>query len=864
MSRFHVQQLERLDPGSNADLYALRDAIVCHRSAEVRATALLRLDACAAAALTTYLRDSTHDRAARVREAAFVALARSKDPGAVERALEVCSLERAFRVRRMAVVYAARTSGSQARRVLEVAATDPFWRVRTAAHRAATTLGLALEAEYADAAAPLTGKAALDDDDPAVVTARLLRSDDVDASALVGLLAHPHQPLRRLAIRRISSRADVALLRKVLAHLADDRIPYAPAAAEATLARCPGAAEALATNLTSGAHELAPGELAWAIRQAVPAPRWSQLEAWCHHSDVRVRRAAVTRLPEAGPSRTALFGAMAALLGDSDHETRTRAAAWLHASRARDARDLLRRLAPKDQPTAVRVLLVELAAEAGDEAGLRELGTDPHASVRAWALWALVTRNCLNHSEKAALFEDPDPWVRAAVMDDTHATLGARDPSPVVRRTALERLTGTVDLVSWAASHALDESEPDLRALAVRVLTGATDPRALRALLRFSRDCDPGVRSAALEPLSGRAPAVARLLAESALEPGERIAAHTLLREANLRAPAFDPDPNVQAHIQLLDATFAGGAVLAATEKLAAPRARPAEARQLGRTGILVHPFGISGARGLGFDDFALALDRGVNLFFWEPTHRELTRFLRSRRGQHAVVVTGTYHADRESIEVDLERALKTLGRSRIDVFLAFWTRSPARLAEVAPTLGSLSARGLVRAAGISTHDRALAREAADRELEVVMVRHNAAHRGAETEVFPHCAARETGVLTFSNLCYGRMLHQTPADLAAPVDAADCYRYSLSQPGVVACISAPRRRSELTANLEVVDRPTLSPERQHELRQHGDHVYARSKAWNATVRGARPACGTDTRESLDDWLESPDSLSPDL
>ena len=31
--------------------------------------------------------------------------------------------------------------------------------------------------------------------------------------------------------------------------------------------------------------------------------------------------------------------------------------------------------------------------------------------------------------------------------------------------------------------------------------------------------------------------------------------------------------------------------------------------------------------------------------------------------------------------------------------------------------------------------------------------------------------------------------------------AADCYRYSLSQPGVTACISAPRRPEELIENL---------------------------------------------------------------
>src|SRR5207244_9194743 len=91
--------------------------------------------------------------------------------------------------------------------------------------------------------------------------------------------------------------------------------------------------------------------------------------------------------------------------------------------------------------------------------------------------------------------------------------------------------------------------------------------------------------------------------------------------------------------------------------------------------------------------------------------------------------------------------------------------------------------------------------------------------------------------------------HRSPAPLSAPVTAADCYRYSLSQPGVHACIAAPRRRSELFEDLAVAADPTLGDARQAELRVHGDHVYARSKAWAAeTWSVADPAspatCGS--------------------
>ena len=273
------------------------------------------------------------------------------------------------------------------------------------------------------------------------------------------------------------------------------------------------------------------------------------------------------------------------------------------------------------------------------------------------------------------------------------------------------------------------------------------------------------------------------------------------------------------------------------------------------------------GAHGLSFEDFSLAHARGVNLFFWEPSHRELSRFLRTKPAAETVVVAGCYHADAVSIERDVVRALRSLRRDSIDVFLAFWTRSPSRLDEVVGVLRSLTERGLIRAAGVSTHDRSLACDAADRGADVVMVRHNAAHRGAEASVFPHCEERGTGVLTFSNLCYGRMLHRSPAALAAKVTAPDCYRYSLSQAGVHACIAAPRRHSELLENLAVVDNPLVGPERLAELRAHGDHVYARSKAWSAeTWRvGEQPPPGVEKGdEALTDWIDLPESISADL
>jgi aryl-alcohol dehydrogenase-like predicted oxidoreductase len=865
-------RLAWLVPSVDADLFALRDALVTDPDAEVRRAAILRLDASGARKLLVYLRDATHDPSMLVREAAFVALARAKDIGALSLAERACRLDRGFRVRRMALLYAARTCGLAALPILALASHDPFWRVRVAVRRAGAALDAAVDTRsFADLEVPAS-LVEIDDPDPAVMAARLERMrTDVDARRLVALLGHSHQALRRLAVTEIAARGDVPTLREVLNWLRDERVPYGPAAAEATLARSGPRAATLAAVVLQSCDE-PPHALAWALCHAEEAPPWTRLAELVRHPDARVRRAASTRLPEAAPDRKTLVESMRERLMDEDDETKIAVATWLARSGSRDAREALLAMGPRAQPSTVRLLLVDALSRSHAVDGLWAFLGDAHGGVRAAAASALVALNAVTPAKRSELGDDPDPWVRRAVLeleadDVNQSTEGA----PFGRSCAAQ--------TSWIEL-AARKGEPLSRARAATALGLESGDGMTEALLRLARDGDLGVRSAAMEALALHRERAATLLATGALPVAERIAAHTLLRSTGIAHAIQETDDEVAAHVALLDDAIAERVPLVrvATSTPARPAAHDANLRMLGRSGLRVQPFGLSGAHGLAFEDFSLARARGTNLFFWEPSHRELARFLRTRPADETVVVAGTYHADAVSIERDVVRTLRSLRRETIDVFLAFWTRSSARLDEVMGVLRSLSERGLIRAAGVSTHDRRLACEAADRGADVVMVRHNAAHRGAETSVFPHCTARGTGVLTFSNLCYGRMLHRSPAVLSEKVTAPDCYRYSLSQPGVHACIAAPRRHSELVENLAVVDNPLVEPQRLAELRAHGDYVYARSKAWSSETwsvgeqprpRGdASNAAGSKSVEKADealtDWFEQPESISPEL
>jgi aryl-alcohol dehydrogenase-like predicted oxidoreductase len=267
----------------------------------------------------------------------------------------------------------------------------------------------------------------------------------------------------------------------------------------------------------------------------------------------------------------------------------------------------------------------------------------------------------------------------------------------------------------------------------------------------------------------------------------------------------------------------------------------PAQPRPLGQTGLTVSPLGISGRYGLPERGFAEAIEAGVNLFFWEPSYRTQTRFwsfLPVSLKEKLVVIAGSFAATPARVRRDLEQALQALGLERLGIFLLYWVRSPGRLSEdVLDLLDRLRTAGLVQSVGLSTHLRPLAVQAIRDGWPLLMIRHSAAHRGAEDELLPLAARSGTGIITFSNLFYGRILRPAGGDREQPApQAVDCYRYSLSQPGVHACLSAPADAKQLRHNLQVLQRPSLTAEEMSALRPFGDAAYRQHRAFSEWIR----------------------------
>jgi aryl-alcohol dehydrogenase-like predicted oxidoreductase len=271
-----------------------------------------------------------------------------------------------------------------------------------------------------------------------------------------------------------------------------------------------------------------------------------------------------------------------------------------------------------------------------------------------------------------------------------------------------------------------------------------------------------------------------------------------------------------------------------AEPQLALPRINLVRPVQLGgAAGPVVSPLGVSGHYGLPVEGYARAAESGVNLFFWEPNYATLARFVSrlaptDRRGLH--LLAGTFEADPTRIRKDVERALRNLKLERLSVFLIFWTQSWRRVTpDVRDELERMKTDGLVQVFGLSSHNRALAREAILDGWNPVMVRHSAAHRKAETEVFPHTVERGTSILTFNNTCYGRLLHDT-------FRPSDCFRYTLSASGVSACFTAPSTLEQLEENLLALRDPHLPEDRRAALPARGEWMYREDTAFRKTVR----------------------------
>ena len=250
---------------------------------------------------------------------------------------------------------------------------------------------------------------------------------------------------------------------------------------------------------------------------------------------------------------------------------------------------------------------------------------------------------------------------------------------------------------------------------------------------------------------------------------------------------------------------------------------------RLGRTGLEVGRLGVAASYGVPGSALEWAFERGVNYIYWGSRRTEsfgaALKRLRPQR-ERFVLVIQSYTRVASLLSWSLERALRSLSFDHTDVLLlGMWNKPvPARILDAARRL---QARGLVRFLGISTHRRSsVPLIAAGHDFDVVHFRYNAAHPGAEKDIFPNLPGDALpGMVAFTATSWGQLLgkpslqglltgmHRVPKSERVPT-AADCYRYVLTRPEVEVCLSGPANAGQMEQALQAL---TLGPMSEDEL-----------------------------------------------
>jgi aryl-alcohol dehydrogenase-like predicted oxidoreductase len=248
------------------------------------------------------------------------------------------------------------------------------------------------------------------------------------------------------------------------------------------------------------------------------------------------------------------------------------------------------------------------------------------------------------------------------------------------------------------------------------------------------------------------------------------------------------------------------------------------------------------GDGGLTADDVMIAIDRGVNLLNWpglvegeapkDGMSKAIAALARERESAVICVQFGARTGHEAAGE--LRSILHVLQTDYVDVLTLYYVEREDEFRQLAAPSGALTylrrakADGVVRRIGVTSHQRPLAAEMARCGLvDLLMIRYNAAHRGAEREVFPATDEFHVPIIAYTALRWGALARSTPHDPSGfrVPRPPDWYRFVLQSPSVSVVLLAPANRSELEEDLTVLEADgPLPPDEYERLAAHGERV----------------------------------------
>jgi aryl-alcohol dehydrogenase-like predicted oxidoreductase len=256
--------------------------------------------------------------------------------------------------------------------------------------------------------------------------------------------------------------------------------------------------------------------------------------------------------------------------------------------------------------------------------------------------------------------------------------------------------------------------------------------------------------------------------------------------------------------------------------------------RPLGRSGLRAAPLGLAGRPDVAPELVERAFhELGVNYFFLTTRMKGLVegvrRLVAAGHRDRIVLAMGARIPTAWGVEREFRNAARAVGVETIDVFHLFWVQAHFYVTgKTWPAMRAIKESGRARALAVSCHDRPMARALVDElDLDVLMLRYNAAHRGAEKEVFEPLgdgAGPRPGIVSYTATRWGRLLQR--AGELGPMTGPECYRFALTHPAVDVVLCGAESWEELVADAAGVEEGPLAAPRLIEIRRFGDVVRA--------------------------------------
>jgi len=259
-----------------------------------------------------------------------------------------------------------------------------------------------------------------------------------------------------------------------------------------------------------------------------------------------------------------------------------------------------------------------------------------------------------------------------------------------------------------------------------------------------------------------------------------------------------------------------------------------------------VFRMGIAGNYGINSSDIEWAADQGANYFVWGASFKKVTagikEVIRKDRDKSVVAFLGWGFFGWQ-VRQSVEKALRKLNTDYLDVFKLGWLgRTSTDSRGVVDALLKLKQEGKIKAIGTSIHDRKRAGKLAlDSELDLLMIRYNAKHTGAEEDIFPYLKNRNPCVVSYTALAWQQLINSVkniemppwPGSKEAvkipPLTPELCYRFVLSNPNIHLVLTGPKNREQLMTNLGAIQQGALTREELDWIRQYGKLIRSKKK-----------------------------------